>query len=235
MASVEVQARLPAKLKPRCKDQAQATDQASANRQRDIVQPGSGHPPQRSRKLSRAAQQIAPRKPNSSSLEENLIAFRRGNVVIKQRQTLAHRSKVAISGGEARRKPWIEELLRQANVAAFDRVLPGTAPDRQDAARSPVAIIAKTGRPDQHGGAWVCEHPLRRQRALRGRSASAGLSRSAPENRQVLRAGEVMATTESRGGGALANQGAQPAQPLLRASFRQSTAPGILVRWVQFV
>jgi len=62
------------------------------------------------------------------SLRE-LTPSRRGDVVISSATTLAT-VKVAIQR-RAEAQARIEKLLRQANVPPSNRVLPGTAPDRQ--------------------------------------------------------------------------------------------------------
>jgi len=92
----------------------------------------------------------------------------------------------------------------------------------------PVAIKSrKMEGPDQPGGFLGGEHPLR-QTVLRGERQVPGLFPDLRPKPSVMRAGEVMATHQSRGGGALAESGAQPGSTCCwPASFAKGTAPGI--------
>lgn len=62
-------------------------------------------------------------------LETNLIALRRGDVVISSGQPLEI-AKVRIEQ-PSQAKPVIEALLRQTNINVYQRVLPGQVPNRQ--------------------------------------------------------------------------------------------------------
>ncbi len=62
-------------------------------------------------------------------LENNLIAFRRGNVVITSGQLLA--SNTFQVDKDTNFKKTIEGLLQKANLEAYRRVLPGEKPNRQ--------------------------------------------------------------------------------------------------------
>tara|TARA_Y100001968_G_scaffold333752_1_gene399045 strand:- start:13091 stop:14032 length:942 start_codon:yes stop_codon:yes gene_type:complete len=61
-------------------------------------------------------------------LEKNLIALRRGNVVITTGQNLA---TLKVSGEISDNYNYLQRLLQQANLEAYRRVRPGERPDRQ--------------------------------------------------------------------------------------------------------
>ena len=62
-------------------------------------------------------------------LEENLLALRRGDVAISSGQPLATVTLKLERPDQARQV--IDQVLREANLQAFQQVLPGQAPDRQ--------------------------------------------------------------------------------------------------------
>ena len=62
-------------------------------------------------------------------LEENLLALRRGDVAISSGQPLATVTLKLDRPDQARQV--IDQVLREANLQAFQKVLPGQAPDRQ--------------------------------------------------------------------------------------------------------
>ena len=62
-------------------------------------------------------------------LEENLLALRRGDVAISSGQPLATVTLKLDRPDQARQV--IDQVLREANMQAFQQVLPGQAPDRQ--------------------------------------------------------------------------------------------------------
>ena len=62
-------------------------------------------------------------------LEENLLALRRGDVAISSGQPLATVTLKLDRPDQARQV--IDEVLREANLQAFQKVLPGQTPDRQ--------------------------------------------------------------------------------------------------------
>ena len=62
-------------------------------------------------------------------LEENLLALRRGDVAISSGQSLATVTLKLDRPDQARQV--IDQVLREANLQAFQKVLPGQAPDRQ--------------------------------------------------------------------------------------------------------
>lgn len=228
LASVEVQAdRLRRELKP-LQDQRQQLisqrDQLSrdiASRDQDIRRTEA--------ELAQVRRQIRAGEAELEALEANLIAFRRGDVVITSGQTLAT-AKVAIQRrSEAR--PVIEELLRQANQAAFDRVLPGTAPDRQ-MLLVPRGDIDKLEGLISQGGEWVLSIRSAAN-VLRGERQVLGFPDLRP-NRSVIRAGEVMATTNLEGDERSATQVRSRLNLLLAASFAKAQRQGSVVDGVQF-
>jgi len=62
-------------------------------------------------------------------LEENLLALRRGDVAISSGQPLATVTLKLDRPDQARQV--IDQVLREANLQAYQKVLPGQAPDRQ--------------------------------------------------------------------------------------------------------
>jgi len=228
LASVEVQAqRLRSELKPLQDQRKQLISERDrlnrdiASRDQDIRRNEA--------ELSRVRQQISAGEAELKSLEENLIAFRRGDVVISSGQTLAT-VKVAIQR-RAEAKPVIEELLRQANLAAFDRVLPGTAPDRQ-MLLVPRGDIERLEGLISQGGAWVVSIRSAAN-VLRGERQVLAFPDLRP-NRQVMRAGEVMATTNLEGEELSPNQVRNRLNLLLAASFAKAQRQGSVVDGVQF-
>lgn len=123
-------------------------------------------------------------------LESNLIALRRGDVVITSGQPLAS-AKVTLQQPQ-QAKAVIDALLQQANLNAYRRVLPGQPADRQ------ILLVPKEdinrlttllARP----GSWVVSI-LSAANVLRGERQVLAFPDLRP-NRQVIRAGEVLAST----------------------------------------
>ena len=100
--------------------------------------------------LSKVRKRIAAGAQELKDLESNLIALRRGDVVITSGQILSS-AKVALERPEQAQQV-ITALLQQANINAFRRVLPGQPPDRQIllVPRNDIAkleeLLAKPGR-----------------------------------------------------------------------------------------
>ena len=123
-------------------------------------------------------------------LEANLIALRRGDVVITSGQILSS-AKVALERPEQAQQV-ITALLQQANINAFRRVLPGQPPDRQIllVPRNDIAkleeLLAKPGR-------WVVSI-LSAANVLRGEKQVLAFPDLRP-NRLVVRGGESLAST----------------------------------------
>ena len=79
--------------------------------------------------LQRVRQRIAAGEQELKQLENNVIALRRGDVVIASGQPLATAKVLSQRPGQAQEV--INALLRQANTTAFQLLLPGQAANRQ--------------------------------------------------------------------------------------------------------
>jgi len=123
-------------------------------------------------------------------LEANLIALRRGDVVITSGQPLAS-AKVKLQQPE-QAKAVIDALLQQANLNAFRRVLPDQPPDRQ-ILLVPKEDISRLSSLLARPGSWVVSI-LSAANVLRGERQVLAFPDLRP-NREVVRAGEVLAST----------------------------------------
>ena len=122
-------------------------------------------------------------------LERNVLYLSSGDVVLSTVQQL-NMAKVAIPDPEFARQA-TEDLLRQANVQAYQRVLPGQKPEKQ-LLLIPRSEVIKIEKALRSGGPWVVSiHSA--GNVLRGEKqvlAFADVRRS----RQVLEAGQVLAS-----------------------------------------
>ena len=122
-------------------------------------------------------------------LERNVLDLRSGDVVLSTGQPLTM-AKVAIPKPELARQA-TEDVLRQANVQAYQRVLPGQKPEQQ-LLLIPRSEVIKVEKALRSGGPWVISiHSA--GNVLRGEKqvlAFADVRRS----RQVLEAGQVLAS-----------------------------------------
>ena len=122
-------------------------------------------------------------------LERNVLDLRSGDVVLSTGQPLTM-AKVAIPKPELARQA-TEDVLRQANVQAYQRVLPGQKPEHQ-LLLIPRSEVIKVEKALRSGGPWVISiHSA--GNVLRGEKqvlAFADVRRS----RQVLEAGQVLAS-----------------------------------------
>lgn len=132
-------------------------------------------------------------------LEENLLALRRGDVAISSGQPLATVTLKLDRPDQARQV--IDQVLREANLRAFQKVLPGQAPDRQ-IILVPRQDIERLERAIRKPGTWVV---LLRSAAnvLRGESVVYAFPDVRP-NVAITIEGEVLART------ALASQETNP-------------------------
>ncbi len=79
--------------------------------------------------LQRVRNRIQTGEAELRELERNLVALRRGAVVLRSGQTLTTATVRLDSDDQA--KEVIDQLLQQANLVAYSRVLPGEAPEQQ--------------------------------------------------------------------------------------------------------
>ena len=123
-------------------------------------------------------------------LEENLLALRRGNVAISSGQPLATATLRLERPDQARQV--IDQVLREANLQAYQQVLPGQAPDKQ-ILLVPRQDINRLEQAIRKPGTWVV---LLRSAAnvLQGETVVYAFPEVRP-NVTITRDGEVLATT----------------------------------------
>ncbi|MFM7269350.1 MAG: DUF3084 domain-containing protein [Cyanobium sp.] len=140
--------------------------------------------------LRRVRERIAAGAQELKQLETNVIALRRGDVVVASGQPLAT-ARVKLQRRE-QAKPMIDALLQQANQAAFRLLLPGQPADRQIllVPRADIERLTTALRP---GETWVLTIRSAAN-VLRGEGRVVAFPDLRP-NRPVVRQGEVLATT----------------------------------------
>ena len=162
-------------------------------------------------------------------LEEKLIALRRGDVVISSGQPLASAKVSPRNATEANTA--VVALLRQANLNAFQRVLPAETPNRQ-ILLVPRQDIATLESRISRGGPWVVSIRWAAN-VLRGEDQVLGFPDLRP-NRQVLRRGDLMASTVLEGNERSSEQVRNRLNLLLAASFAKAQRQGSIADGVQF-
>ena len=179
--------------------------------------------------LSQVRKRIAAGAQELKDLESNLIALRRGDVVITSGQILSS-AKVALERPEQAQQV-ITALLQQANINAFRRVLPDQPPDRQIllVPRNDIAkleeLLAKPGR-------WVVSI-LSAANVLRGERQVLAFHDLQP-NRPVVKAGEVLASTTVEGDLTGPDGINRRLNLLLAAAYARAQRQGTLVEGLQF-
>jgi len=179
--------------------------------------------------LNQVRRRIAAGAEELKGLESNLIALRRGDVVITSGQILSS-AKVALERPEQSRQV-ITALLQQANLNAFRRVLPGQPPDRQillvpkDDIIKLEGLLAKPGR-------WVVSI-LSAANVLRGERQVLAFPDLRP-NRPVVKAGEVLASTTMEGDLTGLDGINRRLNLLLAAAYARAQRQGTLVEGLQF-
>ena len=174
------------------------------------------------RRISAGAQEL-------KDLEGNLIALRRGDVVLSSGQTLAS-AKVTLERPE-QAKEVINALLQQANLNAFRRVLPGKPPDRQ------ILLVPKSDINKLEGllakpGSWVVSI-LSAANVLRGERQVLAFPDIRP-NRPVVKAGEVLASTTIEGDLTAQEPVSRRLNLLLAAAYARAQRQGTMVEGLQF-
>ena len=162
-------------------------------------------------------------------LEGNLIALRRGDVVLSSGQTLAS-AKVTLERPEQATEV-ITALLQQANLNAFRRVLPGQPADRQ------ILLVPKSDISKLEGllakpGSWVVSI-LSAANVLRGERQVLAFPDLRP-NRPVVKAGEVLASTTIEGDLTALEPVSRRLNLLLAAAYARAQRQGTLVEGLQF-
>ena len=148
----------------------------------------------REAELAELRQRIDAGSRELEDLEENLIALRRGDVVLTSNEPLAS-AKVRLERPQ-QAKEVIDALLQQANLNAFRRVLPGEPPDRQ-ILLVPVSDINRLEERLKQPGSWVVSIRSAAN-VLRGETEVLVFPDLRP-NRRVASAGEVLASTTIEG------------------------------------
>ena len=140
--------------------------------------------------LRAVRQRISSGEAELQQLEKNLIALRRGDVAISSGQPLATVTLKLDRPDQARQV--IDQVLREANLQAFQKVLPGQAPDRQ-IILVPRQDIERLEQAIRKPGTWVV---LLRSAAnvLRGESVVYAFPDVRP-NVAITIEGEVLAKT----------------------------------------
>jgi len=179
--------------------------------------------------LQRVRQRIAAGEQELRQLESNVIALRRGDVVIASGQPLATAKVQLQRPGQAREV--IDALLQQANLVAFQRLLPGQKPDRQ-ILLVPRNDIERLASLLGQRGTWVVSIRSA-SNVLRGEQRVLAFPDLRP-NRQVVRKGEVIARTTLEGDERGAELVRSRLNLLLAAAFARVQRQGTLADGLQF-
>ena len=179
--------------------------------------------------LAKVTAKIASSARELQQLETNLIALRRGDVVISSGQPLEI-AKVQIDQ-PSQARPVIEALLRQANLNAYRRVLPGETATRQ-ILLVPRSDIAKLETILSKKGSWVVSL-ISAANVLKGERQVVAFPDVRP-NRQVVQAGDQLATTVLEGDERSPDQVRSRLNLLLAAAFTQAQRRGTLTDGLQF-
>jgi uncharacterized protein (DUF3084 family) len=162
-------------------------------------------------------------------LEDNLIALRRGDVVLTSGEPLAS-AKVRLETPQQAREV-IDALLQQANLNAFRRVRPGEPPDRQ-ILLVPTSDIERLEEGLRRPGSWVVSIRSAAN-VLRGEQQVLAFPDLRP-NRRVVSAGEVLARTTIEGELRSPAQLARRLNLLLAAAYARAQRQGTIVDGLQF-
>jgi len=179
--------------------------------------------------LARLNNRISASAKELQQLETNLIALRRGDVVISSGQPLEI-AKVRIEKPE-QAKMVIEALLRQTNANVYQRVLPGQTPNRQ-ILLVPRSDITKLEGILSKRGDWVVSL-ISAANVLKGERQVVAFP-DGRRNRQVVKAGEQLATTVLEGDERSAEQVRSRLNVLLASAYNTVQRAGSLASGLQF-
>jgi uncharacterized protein (DUF3084 family) len=179
--------------------------------------------------LARLNNRISASAKELQQLETNLIALRRGDVVISSGQPLEI-AKVRIEKPE-QAKVVIEALLRQTNTNVYQRVLPGQTPNRQ------ILLVPRSDITQLEGilskrGDWVVSL-ISAANVLKGERQVVAFP-DVRRNRQVVRAGEQLATTVLEGDERSPEQVRSRLNVLLASAYNTVQRAGSLASGLQF-
>ncbi len=179
--------------------------------------------------LTRVRQRIAAGEKELKDLETNVIALRRGDVVIASGQPLASAKVKLEREGQAREV--INALLQQSNLVAYQKLLPGLKPDQQIllVPRNDIERLEKLlGR----SGTWVVSIRSAAN-VLRGEKRVLAFPDLRP-NRRVVTQGDVLARTSLEAEEASPEEVRNRLNLLLAAAFAKVQRQGSLVDGLQF-
>ena len=179
--------------------------------------------------LARLNTRIAAGSKELQTLETNLIALRRGDVVITAGQPLEI-AKVRIDNGN-QAKPVIEALLRQTNTNVYQLVLPGQTPNRQ-ILLVPRSDINRLEQVLRRRGEWVVS-VISVANVLKGERQVVAFPDVRP-NKRVVKAGEVLASSALEADETSAEQVRSRLNLLLAAAFNRVKQQGSLTSGLQF-
>jgi uncharacterized protein (DUF3084 family) len=180
-------------------------------------------------KLAELTRRIEAGSKELDSLEANLIALRRGDVVITSGQPLAS-AKVKLERPSQAREV-ITALLQQANLNAYRQVLPNEPPNRQ-ILLVPTSDINKLEEMLSRPGSWVLSIRSAAN-VLRGEKQVLAFPDLRP-NRKVVEAGQILASTTLEGDLRDPVQIARRLNLLLAAAYARAQRQGTLVDGLQF-
>ncbi|MGB5136869.1 MAG: DUF3084 domain-containing protein [Prochlorococcaceae cyanobacterium] len=179
--------------------------------------------------LAQLRQRIDAGSQELKDLEENLIALRRGDVVLTSGETLAS-AKVRLERPQQAREV-IDAVLQQANLTAFRRVRPGEPPERQ-ILLVPTSDINRLEELLKRPGQWVLSIRSAAN-VLRGEQQVLAFPDLRP-NRRVVSAGEVLASTTIEGDLRSPDLLARRLNLLLAAAYARAQRQGTTVDGLQF-
>jgi len=179
--------------------------------------------------LARLNSRIAAGSKELQTLESNLIALRRGDVVITAGQPLEI-AKVRIDNGN-QAKPVIEALLRQTNTNVYQLVLPGQTPNRQ-ILLVPRSDINRLEQVLRRRGEWVVSM-ISVANVLKGERQVVAFPDVRP-NKRVVKAGEVLASSALEADETSPEQVRSRLNLLLAAAFNRVKQQGSLTSGLQF-
>ena len=179
--------------------------------------------------LGRVRARIAAGAKELKDLETNVIALRRGDVVIASGEPLAT-AKVKLERDNQARGV-IDALLQQANLSAFQRLLPGQKVDRQ-VLLVPRTDIERLEALIRKPGTWVVS-VRSAATVLRGEGRVVAFADVRP-NKRVVQRGELLARTGLDGDERNPELVRSRLNLLLAAAYARAQRQGTLVDGVQF-
>lgn len=181
------------------------------------------------RELADVRSRISQGEKELRQLEQQRNALRLGNVVLSSGQRLATATLRLESDDQARQV--IDELLREANLQAYQRVLPGKTPDRQ-ILLVPRADIARLESTIQRPGTWVVTIRSAAN-VLLGETVVYAFPEVQP-NTTIVTTGAVLATTALDSGERAPEAVRNRLNLLLASALAEAQRRGSLVQGLQF-